>query len=114
MLCFQFLALLVLSALESFFQVGVEVVVVDAGDEALALAAAAGALIVELPKWHEGLLGEFEVGGEVVDFFEGLVAFHLLFEVGGVVEVLALGTGSWLLEHFALFFTDHLLHFKIL
>lgn len=73
----------------------------------MALAAAAGALIVELPNWDETVLSEFEVGSEVVDFFQGLVAFHLLFEVGGVVQVLALGADSWLLEHFALFFTDH-------
>ena len=53
------------------------------------------------------VLIEFEIGGDVIELFECLVAFHLLFEVWGIVEILALGTASWLLEHFALFFADH-------
>ena len=79
----------------SLFYIGVKIGPVHVSDEALTLGAATGAfIVVDLPEY-------------VIELFECLVAFHLLFEVWGIVEILALGTASWLLEHFALFFADH-------
>ena len=43
-----------------------------------------------------------------MEFLKCLVAFHFLLKVYRIVQVLALGAGPRLLEHFTLLFADHI------